>query len=162
MLSAGFLGGPGIGFKQDKYASERLQELSQETYTRYSADSPNQFLFFTTQGLNGAKVSTLTDDGKTLASEMEILSEANESDANLEALNTWWQDAKETASADKEPVSEATLYGSRMALKLTAIVPAVMAICYLLLIVYFKSIGGYKALTIDGEEASGGVEGPVR
>jgi hypothetical protein len=36
-----------------------------------------------------------------------------------------------------------------------------MAICYLILIVYFKSIGGYEALKIDGEKASGGVEGPV-
>jgi DHA2 family metal-tetracycline-proton antiporter-like MFS transporter len=44
---------------------------------------------------------------------------------------------------------------------LTAIVPAIMAVCYLILIVYFKSIGGYKALKITGEQAAGGVQGPM-
>jgi hypothetical protein len=48
-----------------------------------------------------------------------------------------------------------------MALKVTAIVPAVMAVCYLLLIGYFKSIGGYKPVEIDGEKLTGGVEGPM-
>lgn len=162
MLSAGLLGGPGIGFKQDKFASEKLQEISPETYARYKADEENHFLGFTTQGLNGTKVSTLDDDGAKLAGEMEILNTTGETDANLQELNQWWDDAKATAAADAKPVKEATLFGSRMALKLTAIVPGVMAVCYLLLIVYFKSIGGYAALRIDGEKASGGVEGPVR
>ncbi|MCR9291325.1 MAG: MFS transporter [bacterium] len=162
MLSAGFLGGPGIGFKQDKYASEKLQEISPDTYARYKANNENRFLIFKTNGLDGAKVSTLSDDGATLAGEMEILNSTGETNDNLSALNSWWQDAKAAAPTDKEPVTEATLHGSRMALKLTAIVPAIMAICYLILIIYFKSIGGYKALMIDGEEASGGVEGPVR
>ena len=36
MLSAGLLGGPGIGFKQDKFASEKLQEISPDTYERVS------------------------------------------------------------------------------------------------------------------------------
>ncbi|MEZ6080088.1 MAG: hypothetical protein R3C56_31765 [Pirellulaceae bacterium] len=162
MLSAGLLGGPGIGFKQDKFASEKLQEISPETYARYKADEENHFLGFTTQGLNDAKVSTLDDDGAKLAGEIEILNTTGETDANLQGLNQWWGDAKATAAADAKPVKEATLFGSRMALKLTAIVPGVMAVCYLLLIVYFKSIGGYAALRIDGEKASGGVEGPVR
>ena len=48
-----------------------------------------------------------------------------------------------------------------MALKLTSIVPALMAVIYLGLLIYFKSIGGYKALQISGEQASGGVKGPV-
>lgn len=161
MLSAGLLGGPGIGFKQDKFASEKLQEISPDTYARFKADKENKFLTFTTNGLNGTKVSTLDDNGKKLAGEMEILNKAGEKDENLEGLNTWWSEAKSFAASDAPPVKEATLHGSRMALKLTAIVPAIMAVCYLILIGYFKSIGGYEALRIDGEKASGGVEGPV-
>lgn len=162
MLSAGLLGGPGIGFKQDKFASEKLQQISPETYDRFKAEKENQFLVFTTKGLNGTKVSTLGDKGQKLAGEMEILNQAGEQDENLEGLSSWWSDAQTYAETDAEPVRQATLHGSRMALKLTAIVPAIMAICYLILIVYFKSIGGYAALRIDGEKASGGVEGPVR
>ncbi|MEM1067963.1 MAG: MFS transporter [Planctomycetota bacterium] len=155
MLSAGLLGGPGIGFKQDKFASEKLEEISTDTFERYKADKPNSFLIFTTNGLDGRKVATLDDDGESLGKELAILEEANETNDGLSTLNQWWQeDAKATAAEDKPPVEEATLHGSRMALKLTAIVPAVMAVCYLLLILYFKSIGGYKALTVDMEETT--------
>lgn len=167
MLSAGLLGTPGIGFKQDKFASEKLQELSPEAYQRYMAANENRFLGLTTQGLDGQKVATLADEGTKLTYDMEILTEAKQSDPDkslpaLEQLNTWWSGAETYAQADAEPVTTATLHGSRMALKLTAIVPAIMAVCYLILIIYFKSIGGYKALRIEGEQASGGVEGPVR
>jgi MFS family permease len=161
MLSAGLLGGPGIGFKQDKFASEKLQELSPEAFARYKAEKENSFLVFSTNGLNGAKVSALADNGKTLASEMDILEKAGGKDPNLEALNTWWGSAKESASKDKPPVDEAALFGSRMALKVTAIVPAVMAVCFLLLIGYFKSIGGYKPVHLDGEKMTGGIQGPM-
>ncbi len=155
MLSAGLLGGPGIGFKQDKYASEKLQEVSTETFGRYKAANENSFLVFKTNGLDGQKVATLGDSGESLAGELAILEEQGGSNDSLTALNTWWEDeAKAHAEEDEGPVSEATLHGSRMALKLTALVPAVMAICYLLLIVYFKSIGGYKALTVDMEETT--------
>jgi hypothetical protein len=45
-------------------------------------------------------------------------------------------------------------------------VPAAIAFCYLLLILHFRLIGGYKAEVLVGhapvdEEFTGGVEGPV-
>lgn len=48
-------------------------------------------------------------------------------------------------------------------LKTVAILPAIMFVCYVGLILYFLSRGGYRIqhLTMSGEEASGGVEGPV-
>ncbi len=155
MLSAGLLGGPGIGFKQDKFASEKLQEVSEETFERYKADNENTFLVFKTNGLNGQKVATLSEDGANIVNELAILERTGETSENLDELNQWWTDeAQPKASVDAGPVEEATLHGSRMALKLTAIVPAVMAVCYLLLIIYFRSIGGYKALTVDMEETT--------
>jgi hypothetical protein len=72
---------------------------------------------------------------------------------------------------DKPPVSEANIYGGQQALKITAGVPATMAVCYLLLVVYFVSKGGYKQIHLEdedtpdrrpGEKYTGGVEGPVR
>jgi len=153
MLSAGLLGGPGIGFKQDKFASEKLQELSPDTFARYKAANENQFLIFKTNGLDGAKVSTLGDEGKSLSGEIAILQKAGGKDESLEKLNQWWEsDAKAHASDDKKPVGEATLFGSRTALKLTSIVPATMAVLFLILIGYFKSIGGYKPVELDAHE----------
>lgn len=49
-------------------------------------------------------------------------------------------------------------------LRIVAILPAIMFVCYLGLIVYFRSKGGYRIehLEMSGEKAAGGVEGPVR
>ncbi|HLU50016.1 MAG TPA: MFS transporter, partial [Planctomycetota bacterium] len=62
MLSAGLLGGPGIGYKQDRFASEKLQELSPPTYERYAAGQENAFLFLPKiRGLDGQKVALALD-----------------------------------------------------------------------------------------------------
>src|SRR5262245_15018032 len=81
MLSAGLFGGPGIGFKQDYFATARLTkpELikegmgtadeaakkeavteSETAYQRYKAENKNTFLFvFEVQGLDGSKTGVL-------------------------------------------------------------------------------------------------------
>jgi hypothetical protein len=53
-------------------------------------------------------------------------------------------------SANEKLVHDADLYGGRTALKVTAAVPATMALLYILLILYFKSKGGYKQVHIEG------------
>ena len=50
----------------------------------------------------------------------------------------------------EKSVRAAVIYGGRMSLKWTALVPATMTIGYLLLILYFKAIGGYKQVHIEG------------
>ena len=45
-------------------------------------------------------------------------------------------------------VKEATDYGGQMALKITAGIPATMAVGYLILLIYFRAIGGYKLVEI--------------
>lgn len=153
MLSAGLLGGPGIGFKQDYYASHQLKEASPATYDRYKAPEENSFLGFKVQGLDGQKVATLEDKAKKLEGDLKIINESSTPDeklkTDLEKQYSWWQDASKHQVEDEQPVKSATLFGGRMALKLTAIVPAIMAVLYLLLIVYFKAIGGYKAVYVE-------------
>jgi hypothetical protein len=59
-------------------------------------------------------------------------------------LKTWWDSQGEPhMDTDKGLVDQAALHGSRMALALTAAVPATMAVLYLLLIWYFRLRGGY-------------------
>ncbi len=150
MLSAGLLGGPGIGFKQDYNASKHLKEQAPPVYERYKADNENTFLTFKTVGLDGSKVGVLEDGGKELGRAGEILKKDGKTDANHAKLAAWWETAKTTAATDKKPVDEAGLHGGRTALKITAAVPAAMAVLYLLLIVYFQARGGYKAVRLDG------------
>jgi hypothetical protein len=170
MLSAGLLGGPGIGFQQDHYASESLKRADPAVFERYKAPAENEFLGFRTVGLDGAKVGVLQDQGKEAERALEVLEKdpkaTPEAIANQKALVAWWNQAKETADTDERLVSEASLYGGRMALKLTAAVPAVMALIYLGMILYFKAKGGYHAKEVISkhEEAllmTGGVTGPA-
>jgi len=153
MLSAGLLGGPAIGYKQDYYASKNLQQTSPDTYNRYAVSQPNGFLFLPKiKGLDGAKVGVLTDQGTELGKVSAALKKENKTDANHAALESWWESSKASSQADTGPVNTATLEGGRKALKITAIVPAVMAGIYLLLMIYFKSIGGYKAVHLDDKK----------
>jgi MFS family permease len=152
MLSAGLLGGPAIGFKQDFHASSNLQSVSKETYDRYKADAENSFFGFKTVGLNGAKVAVLDDGGKELTRAGELIAKEGKKDENHAKLASWWDGAKASAEKDKKPVDDAGIHGGKTALKLTAYVPAIMAVIFLLLILFFKSQGGYKALHVGDEK----------
>ena len=169
MLSAGLLGGPGIGYGQDYFASRQLQEAAPDTYQRYKSDDKNTFLFFPAiSGLDGSRVATLKTDGAQLQADIAALERSGRTladDKNLEKLATWWEKAKGYAKEDVGPVTKAELYGGQMALTYTAGIPATMALCYLLLFLYFKARGGYKAEVLVGhdavdEEFTGGTEGP--
>jgi hypothetical protein len=170
MLSAGLLGGPGIGFQQDHYASESLERADPAVYERYKAASANEFLGLTTVGLDGAKVGVLEDGGKQALQDLANLRKDTKAPpASVErqqALVDWWEKDRDSAEHDKPLVTEAGLYGGRSALQLTAIVPATMALIYLGMILYFKARGGYRAqeLITKHEEAllmTGGVSGPA-
>ncbi len=114
MLSAGLLGGPGIGYTQDVNATAKLRELSPSVYEEVKSDEASHFLFFpAVAGLDGTKVAALP--------------------AGSEAATE---------------VKQATDYGGQMALKVTAGIPATMAVCYLILLLYFRAIGGYKLVEI--------------
>ena len=145
MLSAGLLGGPGIGFKQDFNASNKLKQDSPAVYEKYKAEKENQFLGFKVVGLDGSKVGVLDDGGKELARANKLLTEAGKPE---DKLVSWWEGAQQTAKDDKGMVDSAVLYGGRRALQLTSYVPLVMAGLYLLLILYFAATGGYKAVHI--------------
>jgi MFS family permease len=175
MLSAGLLGGPMIGYKQDYYASQNLTEKSPPTAERYQVAEPSGIWYLpilpAIRGLDGARVAILTErDGEAdlnkrvtnLESEGKKLSD----DPNLSGLVAWWEAAKQFASTDKPLVQAARLFGGQMALRWTAIVPFCMAIGFGILFIYFSMTGGYQAVELrghkpEGEEFTGGVEGPA-
>lgn len=143
MLSAGLLGGPGIGFKQDYYASADLQEKAPAVYERYKAPKENAFLTFKVVGLDGAKVGVL-EDKKGPGTELARAAKISDDD-NTKELVKWWETASKTAKEDKGPVADAGLFGGRMALKLTSYVPATMAVFYLLIMLLCKKEGEDEA-----------------
>lgn len=162
-LSAGLLGGPGIGYKQDHFASQELQRLSEDTYARYVSDTKRSFLMFPAiAGLDGQKVATLEDKGADLAKREEV--DAGKTDGknaaeleNVAKLRKWWEDASGHVQEDEPKVKEAGIFGGQMALKWTAVVPLVMAAGFLVLLIYFRAQGGYKQehlLDIEAEHTA--------
>ena len=151
-LSAGLLGGPAIGLMQDRFASEDLQRSSPAAWERYQSDKENSFLFFHARGLDSSKVAVLQDDGNQLTKDLAALEKSGRKDENTERLRRWWSSARVDADRDRGSVTRATIHGGRMALRYTAMVPVVMAVGYLVLIGYFRSIGGYRQVHMKPDE----------
>jgi MFS family permease len=118
MMSAGLLGGPGLGYAKDRFTVEHLKENHAALYEANKAEKPGSFLFLEpVTGLDGTK-----------------LSEA--------------QTAKEK-TPDQKILAEASIIGDRKTLKADSYIPATMAVIFLLLLIYFKSIGGYRPVKIE-------------
>lgn len=171
MLSAGLLGTPGIGYTQDYFATQKMEQLDDHLFKEYRTEGKKSFLFLPEIfALDGSKVGVLNDDGAELARRTKIETEEGKESKETVALNAWWTENKpaneEQYKEDKKVVEEANIFGGRMALKVTAAIPATMGLCYLILVIYFQSQGGYKQVVLHGEESeteqyTGGVEGPV-
>jgi MFS family permease len=58
MMSAGLLGGPGLGYAKDRFTAEHLQATAPAVYEQYKAPTPSRFLFLEeVHGLDGTKLS---------------------------------------------------------------------------------------------------------
>lgn len=131
MMSAGLLGSAGLGYAKDRFSAEELQSKNPALYAQYKADKPSSFLFL--EPVTGLDGTKLSDAQK----------------------------AAEKATADQKTVVAASIVGDRKTLKADSGIPATMALIYLLLFIYFKTIGGYKAVAIDTERITGGINGPM-
>ena len=62
MMSAGLLGGPGLGYAKDRFTAEHLQTTAPAIYEQYKAPTPSKFLFLEeVHGLDGTKLSAGAD-----------------------------------------------------------------------------------------------------
>ncbi|MBL9169773.1 MAG: MFS transporter [Verrucomicrobiales bacterium] len=125
MMSAGLIGSPGLGYGKDRFATEALAQANPAALEEFKAAKPSKFLFFN-------EVTAL--DGTKLAEAQKV--EASQ------------------RTPSQAAVVAASIAGDRKTLKADSFIPLAMAVVYLLLLIYFKSIGGYKAIHIDGKEAA--------
>ena len=123
MMSAGLLGGPGLGYAKDRFTAEHLQATAPAIYEQYKAPTPSKFLFLDeVHGLDGSKLS---------------------------AAQT-----AQVKTPEQQTVAQASIIGDRETLKADSFIPLAMAIIYVFLFLYFKSIGGYRPVHIDGPPAA--------
>ena len=136
MLSVGTIGGPGLGYLKDRFAGEALKAQDAALFEEYKTATPSMFL-------NIESTAAFGFDGTKLAAAKE---------------------AKDGRTEKQKAVVAADQAGDRKTLKADSFIPAAMAAIYLLLLIYFKSIGGYRTVHLEGTTAaavSGGV-GPKK
>lgn len=121
MMSAGLIGGPGLGYAKDRFAAEELAKVDQALYEDWkgTGDKSKFLSFEAVQAIDPARLEAAKKVDKAKRSEAEA------------------------------KVVEADIAGNRRTLKVDSLVPATMAVAYLLLLLYFKAIGGYRPLTVD-------------
>ncbi len=135
MMSAGLLGSPGLGYLKDRYSGEALQEVDPQLFTEYKATKSSRFLVLPeATGLDGEKLGAITGN----------LSKLRETNSSATAANL---------PAAESKVLTASIEGDRRTLRTDAFIPATMAVIYLALLLYFKSIGGYRPISISESEA---------
>ncbi|MBG88677.1 MAG: hypothetical protein CMO80_17495, partial [Verrucomicrobiales bacterium] len=113
MMSAGLIGSPGLGYAKDRFAGEALAKTDSALYESVKSESTSNFLIF--KGVNAI-------DGAKLG-------EIKEKDAA-------------DRTDDEKKIIEADQQGDRGTLRADSFIPGVMAVIYLLIMFYFKSIGG--------------------
>ncbi len=128
MLSAGLLGGPGIGYLQDRHAARDLRANAPAVYEEYKAEGANRFLFLApVQGLDGAKAGPVMEKAK---------------------------DPGVALPPDEQAVRDASFHGGQTALRITAAVPAFMALGFLYLILHFRRAGGYRQVELTPRDGT--------
>lgn len=138
MMSAGLIGSPGLGYLKDRYAGAELEKVDTEVFEEYKAEKPSRFLnmkWTETAALDGTKLQEARDS--------VTAARADEQEPDATALM----------------VVESDQRGDRATLRTDALIPAAMAVIYLLLMLYFKTIGGYKVIHIEEKESGSGGEG---
>ncbi len=145
MMSAGLLGSVGLGYAKDRYAGAELARVDQNVFAEYKAEKPSGFLFFEKSvGIDGGK---LADINKKLEGIREEITKAGGDPAT----------AVSKLSESEQKVVQSSIVGDRQTLRADSLIPATMAGIYLLMMLYFASIGGYKRVVIgDGDAKPAG------
>jgi MFS family permease len=138
MMSAGMLGGPGLGYAKDRFASAHLQTTNPAVYAEYKVPTTSGWLFFEdVSAIDGRKLGEI--QGKLANARTELAAQGVVAP----------QVALDRLQPDERAVHAASIAGDRKTLLADAAIPSVMALIYLGLLVYFRSIGGYKPVVLE-------------
>ena len=147
MLSAGLIGSPGLGYAKDRFTAEALEKDAPAVYAANKASTESKFLIFSpATAVVGAKIG----EAKAARGAEKELAELNPAEAKPEDLAKAKKAvADNPMTAEKKAIFAASQAGDRATLKADSFIPLTMAAIYLLLLFYFKSLGGYRALKIE-------------
>ena len=151
MLTVGLIAGPRIGAQQGQAFSQSLKESSPQTFERYADAETTSAWGLEYQSIAGAKAAA----AKSIEVEADGSIGGTDAIANAEQIPASDKTVLiANAAVDVPAVQAANLAGGRTALVKTALLPAMMAIGFLGLFIYFATQGGYKPLALAGREDS--------
>ncbi|MGI8604829.1 MAG: MFS transporter [Verrucomicrobiales bacterium] len=140
MMSAGLIGSPGLGYAKDRFAGEELHKADPAVFEAYRAPQPSTFLFFEpSYGLDGKKLG-------------DVQKKVSDARVELEKADKDVSGATAQLPPDERLVHETSITGDRRTLVADSVIPTIMAVIYLLLLLYFKTIGGYRPVHIGETE----------
>jgi hypothetical protein len=138
MLAAGVVGGPGLGYAKDRFAGAELQRSDAALYATAQAGTPSSFLIFdAVRGIDGKQLSAANDKLAAVRAEQAKVGQTDPAAA-----------LAQLAPAERTLV-QASIAGDRQTLRVDSVIPAAMAVLYLLLALWFQSRGGYRVLQLD-------------
>jgi hypothetical protein len=143
MMSAGLVGAPGLGYLKDRYSAEALTEKNSALFEANKAEKPSSFM-------GGFKATAIS--AKSLGDVNKKLEDFRAEAAKAGNLDP--KAAVASLSADEKQLFDAGIEGDRRTLVTDSLIPATMAVVYLLLLLYFKAIGGYKPLHLESTPKS--------
>ena len=139
MLSVGLLGGPGLGYARDRFSAGELKEADAAVYEQVkSQGNASTFLAFEPVQPIDPKVLNPAKD----AYAAKVAVERGDKDAKV-------AEKANTLTPEQELIAKSDIQGNRKVLKVDSLIPVGMAAIFLLLLIYFKSIGGYRPLTVE-------------
>jgi hypothetical protein len=130
--------------------SRNLEQTAPDTFNRYASQDMTKSWGYEYRELNAAKLNaangTELEDGKPRTTDA------------ISSAELIPQGEKKTlvknAGTDFKAVQDSYLFGGRRALTMTSYIPAAMAVGFLGLLIYYRAIGGYKVIHLDGSEDS--------
>jgi hypothetical protein len=139
MLSVGLLGGPGLGYARDRFSADELKKADTALYEQVKGKgAPSTFLSF--DAVHAIDPATLAPAKAAFAAKTAV--ERGSEDKKVIEL-------AKTITPEQETIAKADIQGNRKVLKVDSLIPAGMAVIYLLLLLYFRAIGGYKPVTVE-------------
>ena len=137
MLSGGLVGSDGLGYAKDRFSGAALEAANPALYAEYRAETTSQFLGFKeVHGLDGRKLGEVQG---ALAAERAALAAQGEDDPQAALANL---------SESHRTVHEASIEGDRRTLVADSAIPAAMAVIFLLLLLHFRALGGYRRVEV--------------
>ena len=139
MLSVGLLGGPGLGYARDRFSADELKKADTALYEQVKGKgAPSTFLSF--DAVNAIDPATLTPAKAAFAAKTAVERGSDEKKVLELAASI---------TPEQETIAKADIQGNRKVLKVDSLIPAAMAVIFLLLLLYFRAIGGYKPVTVE-------------